>query len=170
LPNVGGRQRALPIAVANLPKRDLARSICRIIRCRTDLPPGRPRHAPQRIASQSPAHSTRSRLCVDRAAYDAKAAGSGCATPPHSGQAPVSRVEKDSTQGSGKSTLSEGRTARQPGREHHAILDEFKRSVGSMVFAAQYQQEPVPEGEQPGQMGSSQATQVRTSPCSRGTT
>lgn len=41
---------------------------------------------------------------------------------------------------------------RQPGdvlhpeREPRAVLDEFKRSMGSLDFAAQYQQEPVAEG------------------------
>ena len=34
----------------------------------------------------------------------------------------------------------------QPQREPQAILDEFKQSMGSLEFAAQYQQEPVAEG------------------------
>ena len=33
-----------------------------------------------------------------------------------------------------------------PEREPRAVLDEFKRSMGSLDFAAQYQQEPVAEG------------------------
>jgi len=33
-----------------------------------------------------------------------------------------------------------------PQREPQEVLDEFKRSMGSLDFAAQYQQEPVAEG------------------------
>ena len=39
-----------------------------------------------------------------------------------------------------------------PQREPQEVLDEFKRSMGSLDFAAQYQQEPVAEGGQPDQM------------------
>jgi phage terminase large subunit-like protein len=33
-----------------------------------------------------------------------------------------------------------------PAREPRAVLDEFKRAMGFLDFAAQYQQEPVAEG------------------------
>jgi len=33
-----------------------------------------------------------------------------------------------------------------PEREPQAVLEEFKHSMGSMVFSAQYQQEPIVEG------------------------
>jgi hypothetical protein len=33
-----------------------------------------------------------------------------------------------------------------PEREPREVLDEFKQSMGSLDFAAQYQQEPVAEG------------------------
>ncbi len=32
----------------------------------------------------------------------------------------------------------------QPGREDHTVLDQIRRTLGSMGFAAQYQQDPVP--------------------------
>src|SRR5262249_22254905 len=48
--------------------------------------------------------------------------------------------------GPGRHHLRRAGDLLHPDREPREVLDEFKRSMGSLDFAAQYQQEPVAEG------------------------
>jgi predicted phage terminase large subunit-like protein len=58
----------------------------------------------------------------------------------------IAEAEHQIPLGQGRFHLRRPGDLLHPEREPRAVLDEFKRSMGSLDFAAQYQQEPVAEG------------------------
>jgi hypothetical protein len=58
----------------------------------------------------------------------------------------ISQTEHQIPIGQGRFHLRRPGDLLHPEREPRAVLDEFKQSMGSLDFAAQYQQEPVAEG------------------------
>jgi phage terminase large subunit-like protein len=58
----------------------------------------------------------------------------------------IAETEQQIPVGQGRFYLRRPGEVLHPEREQRAVLDEFKRSMGSLDFAAQYQQEPVAEG------------------------